>query len=136
MNFIPTVPVNYLAVLLAGVVAMAVGYLWFGPLFGKTWVKLSGAKMGGGDNMGMLYGGQYVASVVTAYVLAVFLGLTGSTTLEAALPVALWAWLGFLATKEIGVVLWEGKSWNLYFLNAGQSLVSLLVMAAVLTLVR
>lgn len=115
---------------------MAVGYLWFGPLFGKTWIKLSGAKMGEGDNMAMLYGGQYVASVVTAYVLAVFLGLTGSTTLEAALPVAVWLWLGFLATKELGVVLWEGKSWNLYFLNTGQSLVSLLVMTAVLVLVR
>lgn len=136
MNLIPTVPVGYLGVLAAGVASMVVGYLWYGPLFGKTWMRLSGSKMGSGDNMMSLYGMQYVASVVTAYVLAVFLGLTGATTLEAALPVAVWLWFGFQATLQLGKVLWEGKSWNLYFVEAGQSLVTLLVMVAVLTYVK
>lgn len=136
MNLIPTVPVGYLGVLAAGVAAMVVGFLWYGPLFGKAWMKLSGYKMGGTGNMNSLYAIQYVASVATAYVLAVFLGLTGATTLEAALPIAVWLWLGFQATLKLGVVLWEGKSWNLFFLEAGHSLVTLLVMAAVLTYVK
>jgi hypothetical protein len=122
--------------LAAGVAAMVVGFLWYGPLFGKAWLKLSGHKMGGTGNMNSLYAIQYVASVVSAYVLAVFLGLTGATTLEAALPIAVWLWLGFQATLKLGVVLWEGKSWNLFFLEAGHSLVTLLVMAAVLVYVK
>lgn len=131
LNLIPAVSVNYLAVVAASVAAMVVGYLWYGPLFGKAWAKLSGAKMGNGDNM--LYVWQYVASVVTAYVLAVSLSLTDSTSLQSAMIMAFWLWLGFQATLQVGKVLWEGKSWNLYFLEAGQTLVSLLVMAAVLS---
>jgi beta-lactamase superfamily II metal-dependent hydrolase len=132
LNLIP-VSVNYLAVLLAAVGAMVVGFLWYGPLFGKTWAKLSGVsadKMKGAN--WTLYLWQYVAAAVTALVLSVFLTLTGSTTLDAALRTAVWLWLGFQATLQLGKVLWEGKSWNLYFLDAGQNLVTLLVMAAVL----
>src|SRR5688572_1633570 len=33
---------NYLAILVAAVAGMAVGFFWYGPLFGKIWVKLSG----------------------------------------------------------------------------------------------
>ena len=36
------VDVNYLAVLACGVVAMILGFLWYGPLFGKKWSQLMG----------------------------------------------------------------------------------------------
>ena len=37
------VEINYLAVLVAGVAAVAVGFLWYGPLlFAKPWMKLMG----------------------------------------------------------------------------------------------
>ena len=32
--------VNLLAVLVAGIVPMIVGFLWYGPLFGKRWLAL------------------------------------------------------------------------------------------------
>ena len=32
--------VNLLAVLVAGIVPMVVGALWYGPLFGKRWLQL------------------------------------------------------------------------------------------------
>ena len=31
----PAISINYLAVLVCAIVAMPVGFLWFGPLFGK-----------------------------------------------------------------------------------------------------
>ena len=137
MNLLPAVTINYTAVLAAGVVSMVIGYLWYGPLFGKTWMKLSGMKeMGKKDMMMQSYVITFVGALVTAYVLSVFLRLTGSTTLSAALPVAVWAWLGFQATQLLGSVLWEGKSWNLYLLNAAQKLVDLLAIAVVLTYLR
>jgi hypothetical protein len=33
----PTFSINYLAILASAIVAMPVGFLWFGPLFGKAW---------------------------------------------------------------------------------------------------
>ena len=42
---LPAMSINYLAVLACAIVAMPVGFLWFGPLFGKTWAR----HMGFGD---------------------------------------------------------------------------------------
>jgi hypothetical protein len=34
--------INYLAILASGIIMMVLGYLWYGPLFGKPWMKLAG----------------------------------------------------------------------------------------------
>ena len=36
----PPVDINYIAVVGAAVAAMVIGFLWYGPLFGKQWTKL------------------------------------------------------------------------------------------------
>ena len=33
----PIIPINDWAILVAVIVVMAVGFLWFGPLFGRSW---------------------------------------------------------------------------------------------------
>jgi hypothetical protein len=48
----PTITVTYLAVLACAIAAMPVGFLWFGPLFGKAWAR----HMGFGD---MQPGGEH-----------------------------------------------------------------------------
>ena len=126
--------VNYVAVLLAAVASMVLGFLWYGPLFGKMWMKFSGLKeMGDKSQAARNYGLTFVGSFVMAYVLASLFSLTNTMTLMEALKMAFWSWLGFQATLLLGSVLWEGKSWNLYFLNAAYWLVNLLVVAAVLS---
>lgn len=125
--------VNYLAVLLAAVGSMVVGYLWFGPLFGKTWMKMTGMKeMGDQSKMAQNYVLAYVSAALSAYVLAMFLSLTHVTELTGALFLAFWVWLGFQATIMLSGVLWYKQSWNLYFLLVSQQLVSVLVAAAIL----
>ena len=37
-----TVPINYLAVLVAAVVSIILGMLWYGPWLGKQWIALMG----------------------------------------------------------------------------------------------
>lgn len=116
--------INWVGLIAAAVGSMAVGFIWYGPLFGKLWMQLSGHKeMGDKSDMPKTYGILFVASLVTAYVLSV-IG-TGFETV-------FWVWLGFQATLLLHSVLFEGKSWNLYFLNAGHQLVSLLAMSWVL----
>lgn len=130
--------INYFAVLLSAVVAMAIGSLWYSPLgFGKLWMELRGQDPSRIGEMkfpaqSMLI--QFLGSLVTAYVLALFIVAAGAADLHGALLVGFWAWLGFQATLLVHPVLWEGRSWQLYLLNASHQLVLLLCMSAVLGL--
>lgn len=138
------VPVNYLAVIAAGVSAMVIGFLWYGPLFGKQWKKEMGYTDESMRNMKQSANQSYaimsVAALLQAYVLAVTLGISeaafGALELAMTLQGAFWLWLGFIATTQLGVVLWEDKSWKLFFLNASYSLITMLVMGAIIALWR
>ena len=135
------VPVNYLAVFFAAVLSMALGYAWYGPLFGKPWMKLMGItkeSMKGmkGSDMQKLYGMQFVGSLVMAFVLSHVLVFAskylGESGVSAGLQTGFWNWLGFVAPVTLGSVLWEGKSWKLWLLNNGYYLVTLMAMGTVL----
>ncbi|MEK7141583.1 MAG: DUF1761 domain-containing protein [Patescibacteria group bacterium] len=136
-----TVPVNLIAVFSAAVASMSVGYLWYGPLFGKLWMKEMGMKgtMSEAAILGMAksYAIMFVGSLVMAYVLAhaiffasTYLNMTG---LPAGIMSGFWNWLGFVAPVTLGSVLWEGKSWKLWILNNGYWLVTILVMGVILS---
>ncbi len=130
--------VNFVAVVAAAVVAFVTGMIWYGPLFGKAWMKLSGisekdaAKGKKNSNMPMLFAVQFVTALVTAYVLAMFVGFVGATTAVGGAMVGFWAWLGFLATASLGMVLWEGKPMELYLLKNGHLLIELVLMGLIL----
>lgn len=139
------VPINYLAVVLAAVASMVVGSLWYGPLFGKEWMKLMGINKGDmrnmkGEDMAKLYGVQFLGSLVMSCVLAhaiVFASAYLKTEgLVRGLMVGFWSWLGFVVPVTIGSILWEKKPVKLWLINAGNYLVTLLVMGAILGLWR
>src|SRR5216117_550063 len=45
---------NWVAIIVATVAAMVIGFLWYGPVFGKSWMTLSGRGMGQGTSAGPL----------------------------------------------------------------------------------
>jgi len=130
--------VNTFAVLVAGVLYMALGYFWYSPsLFGKGWmlsVGLSPEKVADLQQKGMIRSGLLAlfTSLVTAYILAVIIGIMGFTGLMYGSVTGLLVWVGFMATSHLGPVLWEGKPMKLYAINAGYHLVSLILMGAIL----
>ncbi len=135
------VPVNLMAVFGAAVVSMIIGYFWYGPLFGKLWMKEMGmkGKMSEAAKQGMAksYGIMFVGSLAMAYVLAhaivfasTYLKMTG---VPGGLMSGFWNWLGFVAPVTLGSVLWEGKSMKLWVLNNGYYLLTLLAMGVILT---
>jgi hypothetical protein len=73
-------PINYFAVLACGVISIVLGFLWFGPLFGKLWMSLSGMPtdaMERAKNDRAIkrkiyqgYGIAFIASLIMAFVLA------------------------------------------------------------------
>ncbi|MBI4231598.1 DUF1761 domain-containing protein [Candidatus Peregrinibacteria bacterium] len=132
------VEVNYLAVLVSGVAAMLLGATWYGPLFGKVWMQGAGIKAADIEKakkrgMALSYLVNFVAALLMAYVLAHFLKLIGVAEMKAGLEMAFWVWLGFIATIQLGSVLWEMKSMKYYLVNAVYYLFSFLMMAAILT---
>ena len=135
---IPTVDVNFVAVLVAAIVSMIIGALWYSPLlFGKLWMRLSNitakqlaaAKK---KNMTAQYIGQFVLCLVTAYVLTHFLAYVGATSVSDAVQLGFWIWLGFVGPVTMGMVLWMGKSFKLFLLDSAHNLVTLLAMGIVL----
>jgi hypothetical protein len=135
------VPINYWAVLVAAIAQFVLGWLWYGPLFGKPWMKMMGisqASMTAGQKKGMGWrmALMFVGSLLMAYVLAhaiIFAGeYTATSGSSAGLMAAFWNWLGFFAPVLLGSVLWENKSWKLWALNAGYYLVGLCIMALIL----
>ncbi|MGH7204295.1 MAG: DUF1761 domain-containing protein [Candidatus Levyibacteriota bacterium] len=137
------IEVNYLGVLLAGVASMALGFLWYHPvLFGKPWMKLMGHTAEGlkkaQKEMGKLYGLSFVVSLITAYVLFHVMTLSMNffhyPKLQAGLTSAFWMWIGFVMPVQLTDTIFSHKKWNLWAINTGYQLASLIVMAVVLAL--
>ena len=134
-----TVNVNYLAVLAAAIVSFVIGWVWHSPvLFGKAWMKLSNMdkkkieshKKSGKMCPSLFF--QFAATLVTGYVLAYFVSYVGARTAMDGVVLGFWVWLGFFATTQLGMVLWENKPFKLYLINTLHYLVTLAVMGAIL----
>jgi hypothetical protein len=136
------VDVNYLAVFLAAISSMLVGSIWYMPsVFGDSWSKLAKVdlkKMGA--NPAKAYGLTFVASLVTAFVLAHLSFIAnhfyGNSFMYDALLTAFWMWLGFTAARLLVHDLFENRPSKLTALNAAHELVTILIMAVVLGLLK
>lgn len=131
--------INYLGVIIAGVVGMIVGFLWYGPIFGKLWIRLSNFKKedmekAQSQGMGKYYAFAFLGSLATAFVLELFLNFADVEGVIFSITLAFWAWLGFVVTTLLSNVLWEGKSVKVFLLNISYYLIMLVAMAVVLSL--
>lgn len=128
-----TTTLNYWAVLVAALSAFLIGGLWYSPaVFGKIWMKENGfteedLKKG---NMAKIFGLTFLLSLVAAVNLAMFLGPDTNLSLG--------AFYGFLAgfgwvAMFIGThYLFERRSFTLFAINAGYSVVTLTVMGMII----
>ena len=135
------VPINYLAVLASTIMMMVLGFLWYGPIFGKQWQSLMGftaEDMNEAKAKGMVktYAIMALGALVMSFVLAHSLIFASNymkvTGVVAGLEVGIWNWLGFIVPVSIGSVLWDGKPWKYWVITYGYNLVGMLTMAAIL----
>ena len=137
---IPSVDINYWAILVASIVSMAIGFLWYSPLlFGNAWLKVSGINTKEIEKqkekgMGKKFFASFVSTLIMTYVLALFLKYMGVTLISEGLFIGFLIWLGFTATISLGPVLWQGKPVKIFLINTSHELVCLLVMSLILTL--
>ncbi len=139
----PEVPINYLAILVCGVVAIVIGFVWYGPLFGKQWMKMAGfdtlppEKMAEGKKkMPIMAAIQFIGALVMAGVFEHVLAFANAYFSESGwmsgVEGALWLWAGFVAPVTVGMVLWEGRPWKYWFIVAGNWLATLVAMGAII----
>jgi hypothetical protein len=114
--------------------------VWYSPvLFAKAWMR----EMGYDPNdkakiqemrksAGPAYAGSFVASLVSAFVLALLLHWLRADNLHLGLNLGFHVWLGFVATVQFTGVLFMKQSMKLFAINTGYQLVCYLVMAAIL----
>ena len=135
------VEVNYIAVLLASVAAMGLGFLWYSPmLLGKQWLKEKGSTKETLEKekkeMGKWYGVSFVVSLLTAYVLSHVMSLSMNffhySEIQTGLTTALWMWLGFVMPVQLTATIFGNKNFKLFGIDIGYQLATLLVMGVVI----
>ena len=123
---------NWVAIIVATVAAMVIGFLWYGPVFGKSWMTLSGRGMGDGTSAGPLYALTALAALVEAVAVNWFINETGWTTGAGGALIGLYAGLGFIATAFFSQVLFAGRPPRLYAIDAGYQVFHAVVMGAII----
>ena len=127
--------INYLAVIVAAVINMVIGFAWYSQsMFGKQWMALMGksaADLKGGMKPST-YPLMTLSALVMAYVMANVVGWAGASTIGEGLMVGFWVWLGFVVTTSSANVLFEQRPKGLFYITVGYYLVSLVIMGALL----
>ena len=126
--------INWLAVLVAAISAFVLGGLWYGPLFGKAWMKHSGMteKRIKEGSPAKIYGGAFVLSLIAALVFAMFLG--PKPGVEFATGAGFAAGLAWVAAS-LGInYLFEQKPMGLWLVNGGYNTVQFTLYGLVLGL--
>lgn len=138
--------INYWAVLVAGIAAMVIGGIWYGPLFGKLWMEGMGWDPNDKARMekmkkaaGPAYAQMFILALVQAFVFAHVLWAFDiavsekMSALSAGLQGGLWMWLGFVLPVKYGDKLWNGKKFKYVAVDLGYYLVLLMVMGIIIS---
>ncbi len=126
------------------------GFLWYGPLFGKTWVKLSKINFDKDCNnecineeiqRGMKL--SLLNAILSSLVLTVLVQIWRPSVWNAGPDyesklfygtcTAFTIWIGFYVPIGLNSVAWECKSWSLFLFNTGYHLTNLVLMSVILS---
>lgn len=128
-----TSTLNFWAVLVATLSTFLVGWLWYGPLFGKVWLSAAGLSEEKVQqaNMGKIFGLTFIFELIMAYCLGMFLNDPSIGFSEGTFYGFLtgfgWIFFAFAVTG-----LFEQRSWKYISINGGYWIVTFTIMGAIL----
>lgn len=131
---------NLVAIGLAAFTGIIIGAVWFGPkTFYPVWWKFLGkdpSEQPGTTNMAVVFGATTVAAILQAVVLATVIGLaeqaTGQMDTFSGLAIGALVGVGFAASASVSHHLFGGFPIKSWILEAGQDIVSLAAMGAII----
>src|SRR5213596_3483633 len=125
----------FIAVIASTILSFVIGGIWYaGPVFGKAWMAALGKTEADKEAMRK----QAPKGFMASFVLALFLeyGRQANVGLPAGvlggLVIGFLVWFGFLMTTGVSGAIFEGRSSKLLGINLGFSIVSYLLMGAIL----
>ncbi|MEK6304534.1 MAG: DUF1761 domain-containing protein [Acidobacteriota bacterium] len=134
----PQVHINFLAVVVAAVVAFLIGGLWYSPLlFAKHWVKAHGyteeqvAEMQKGA--AKAYTVTLVCQFLIALAIAVLVGYIHMERCVQGLKLGLLIWAGFALPLGLMAHMFSQKRIGVLCIDTAYQLVYLVLMGAILT---
>ncbi len=124
--------INWWSVIVAALSTFLLGGLWYGPLFGKTWMNYFNFSVEDlkSRNTARTFGLSLILAVIAAFILDMFIG--HQADLMTGLLAGFFAGLGWVVTFTGIQYLFEMKSLKIFLVNAGYSLVSLTLMGVIL----
>ena len=142
----PQIHLYWPAILVAVLVSMVIGFLWFGPVFGKLWAREMKFPVDYRPTTAVMIKAtvlQLIGAFLTVYVLAHSseiwrpfstwgLGTTDGGNAGYGVMCAFFVWIGFFIPQQLVGVAWENKSWKLFAINAAGNLVTLLAQGLIL----
>lgn len=137
----PFAGINYLAVVIAAIVAWLAGAAYYMPL-GKHWVAAQGSTMEafkarqaalkGTSGAWLPFVLAFVAELAIAYVLAGMVGHFGVVTIRSAVISGLFVWGGFMLTTMLVNNAFAGRRYLLTAIDAGHWLLVVVLMGVVI----
>ena len=125
--------INWIAVLICIVAALAVGFVWFGPLFGTRWMELVGLTEEQAAAAG--FRPMIIAAIGTAMGCLLITGLLETSGQRGAAAGAKWGavlWLLLLLPTGFIGDAFSQIPLELSAIEAGELLVSILIQGAIL----
>jgi uncharacterized protein DUF1761 len=125
------VDINWIAVVVAAIVPMVLGALWYSPaLFADPWMRAVGHRRKELTGAGLGYAISAIAALVTSYALARIMRWAEVDLWNGAL-IGILVWIGFVATVLAVTTYFGGRPRELWLINAGYQLVVLALMGAI-----
>jgi hypothetical protein len=147
MSGFPVLKIYPIPIILSVLVCFIFGGLWYGPLFGKFWIKLIGRDGQPPPKTDVLFIGMIlsvIGNTLTSFVLTHIIqlwkpsswgfdNLFDESPIFQGTVVAFMVWAGFSVPIFLNTVAWEGKSWKFFGFQAAYHFFNLQIMALILS---
>ena len=123
---------------------MVLGFVWYGPMFGKMWMKINGADASDVEARkkmqkaaGPLYVVQFLMTLFQVHVLQGVISLMHAAEPDfGSLFIAVFVCFGFVITTTAGTSMWTAEKgnikWARFLIQAGYQLVLFVIFGLVL----
>ena len=123
---------NWWAILLATVASFALGWLWYGPLFGRAWLAALGKSVEELQPSPTPFIVSFVTALVTCVVLAAIMQGLGIANVAGGLALGLVTGIGFIATSMASDSAFCGWGAKLWGIQAGYRVVYSVIMGGII----
>jgi hypothetical protein len=125
---------NWVAILVAAIASFLFEALWF-SLFMNEWLAGIGRTkewlVGASPNPAVQYATAILRSIIAAAVLSICIQASGEQTARRGILCAAVIWFGFIATSWAKAYIFEVRTFQIYAIYTGYSLIDFILMGAI-----